>query len=209
MVKRQENPHGSDIFQFLAADERQRLIRLLSELPLILTGGADGRLAFLNSNGLLELSTRLPMADNAQLFAGLLVITAEGQGEPLAHRPGYHALGAVCDGVLQLDDAPRDDRPFLAQLIARYALVEDEAVVARLRDEFGPAAKSTPWRQLRRQITANDFADSVGQLLSARYAPYITSFMVPAAVAAGIEGQPPAPGDPPYKGCLLYTSRCV
>lgn len=204
MVKRQENPHGSDIFQFLAADERQRLIRLLSELPLILTGGADGRLAFLNSNGLLELSTRLPMADNAQLFAGLLVITAEGQGEPLAHRPGYHALGAVCDGVLQLDDAPRDDRPFLAQLIARYALVEDEAVVARLRDEFGPAAKSTPWRQLRRQITANDFADSVGQLLSARYAPYITSFMVPAAVAAGIEGQPPAPGDPPYKGLQYF-----
>lgn len=136
----------------LSAAERRQLAALLARLPLLLTGGAAGRLTFLLNSGLGTAATPLPLEASAESFAGALLAWAEDADRPLDDPPGFHPLAAVCAGVLRLEDAPRDDRPFMAGLILKYALVEDEAYVAELRAEFGPPDTVTPWRIVRRVL---------------------------------------------------------
>ena len=143
---------AESLWQFLTVEERRRLTAILSELTQIAIDGAGGRQSLLNNNGLGRLIGQLPMNDKAEVFAGELVRLAETAGEALDDPAGLHPLGAVCGGVLRLDDAPRDDRPFLGGLILRYALAEAPATVAELAAEFGAPAVVTPWRKVRREI---------------------------------------------------------
>lgn len=135
---------------FLLVEERRQLTAILTELSQIALDGAGGRLTFLNNNGLGQLVGKLPMNDKAEVFAGELVALAEGAAEALDDPAGLHPLGAMCAGVLRLEDAPRGNRPFLAGLILKYLLIEDEPRAGELRAEFGPPEIVTPWRDIRR-----------------------------------------------------------
>ncbi len=141
------------VFEFLAVWERKQLTKVLARLALILTGGAEGRVTFL-MNGLQGFIELLPVNATANVFASRLVVLAEGADELLSDPAGYHPLGAVINAVLQLEDAPRNDRLFLGSLILKYALVGDPAYVVALQKELGINPAVTPWQKVRRAIPA-------------------------------------------------------
>lgn len=139
-------------YTFLQPDERRQLTAILAALPLLLTGGAAGRLTFLLGSGLGRTAGRLALHGAAEPFAGALVALAESADRLLDDPPGVHPLAAVCAAALDQPDMPRGDRPFPARLMLKYALVEDAARADALRDEFGPPDAVTPWREARRPV---------------------------------------------------------
>jgi HEAT repeat protein len=141
------------VYEFLAAWERKHLIKILARLGLLLTGGPEGRLTFL-MNGLEGFTELLPVNATANVFASRLVALAEGTDELLVDPAGFHPLGAVIRAILQLEDAPRDDRPFLAGLIFKYALIEDREFTTPLHEEISVSPVATPWQEVRRAIPA-------------------------------------------------------
>ncbi len=91
-------------YAFLSADERRRLAGVLSRLSLVLTGGAGGRLAFLQNGGLGALAR---------------AVRAVGRGEPGREPPAAGAVFAPRGGLAGAGYAD-DKRAWGGEFVSRH-----------------------------------------------------------------------------------------
>lgn len=150
-----QNPLFRSTYRFLTTRDRQGLAKIIVNLPLVLTGADDGRLKLLSESGLRDFAADLPLRSPANTFVRRLIRSLEDEEQLLEDPLGWHPLGALCRGILQLADTPVADKLMIASLIIRYQLASS-ADGRKLEAEFGPTDITTPWRELRQRSTLDE-----------------------------------------------------
>jgi hypothetical protein len=120
----------------LKLDERRRLIPIIAGLYQFRDGGARGRRVLIHAASLDAVLAHLELDGPSGTVAGDLVSQLEGYGK-LAQEPTYDALGALLSYVVTLGELPQEEAYFIAELIVKYSLVEDENYIEKLRTQYG------------------------------------------------------------------------
>ncbi len=138
--------------RFLTFDERRTLSQILTGLSVFSDGETRDRRVFLEETaGLGRFVTSMKLNSPPGTVVPDLIGRCEKFGE-LPERPGYHALGALLDGVLSLGELSVQNSGFAAGLVVKYSLVADPDYISALRTNH--KVELNPTRRFESQYVA-------------------------------------------------------
>ena len=114
--------------------ERKKLNKIVAGLDDITVPG-NRRVFIQVSAGLGRFISGIDLAGTPRNIAADLIGKLEPFGA-LPERPTYHALGALLDAILNLEDVPTENKTFIASLIERYSLIRNPKYISNLRKEY-------------------------------------------------------------------------
>jgi V8-like Glu-specific endopeptidase len=120
----------------LTQPERTRVVDLVASLYDFVQP-RDRRVFIQEAAGLGRFLPGFDLTGAPRTVAGDLVGRLERYGYLHPDRPNYHALGALFDAILHLNEIPLEDQTFLARLIVHYALIADTPYLNALRERYG------------------------------------------------------------------------
>lgn len=116
-----------------------KLITILSATSVFAPyAGARDRYDLCQRAGILGQLGALDWTASAAQVAGLVIDRLNNYGsDSLPGRPGFTALGALADHLLDLPEVPPGDQAWLAGLVVQYELVTDQGYLNALAQKHG------------------------------------------------------------------------